>query len=358
MIEALTYDEILTKMKERFKQESGFEADDASDIGIRLRLLAGQLFSQSADISFMSRQLFLQTATGEYLNMHAQMRGISRREATKAHGIARFFTMQEEHENITIPKGTLCAIPGEDKQRYVTSKEAVLLQGKEQVDVPIIAMNSGKSGNAAVGAITMLVNPPQDITAVSNITVMTGGSAQESDDLLRERIIQSYQKMSNGANLQYYKEIALQNPRVISANVVSAGRGPGTVDVIFETAEENEEEVEKIKKELDATFEIAREIGKDVKAFECWPRCEIVAVHIKVRAGFDNEEVIEQCKKEIAEYIDSLAVGEEVLRSKIGNIIYNIEGIENYELIAPAWDLFVSGDCKFFYSEIYVLDIL
>ena len=357
MIEKLTYDEILAQMKAEFKQKSGFEADDATDIGIRLRLLAGQLFSQSADISFASRQLFLQTATGEYLDMHTQMRGLSRKVATKAHGIARFFTSQPAQANIIIAQGTQCAVSGEDSQRYVTTQEATLLQSQTQVDVPIVATSSGKNGNAAVGVVTMLVNPPQGIISVTNIVELTGGGDQESDELLRERIMQSYQQMSNGANLQFYKELAMQNPRVTSANVISCARGEGTIDVIFDTAEEEDEQITEIQNELDATFDITREIGTDVKAFLCEPDFNKFLVYIKVKPRFDCNEVIERCEDKIRAYAESLRVGEDFITARLGNILYNIDGVENYKIVLPYEDTSISGRDKIKAYRITVTDV-
>ncbi|NCC87423.1 MAG: hypothetical protein EOM05_06085 [Clostridia bacterium] len=357
MIEILTYDEILAQMKAEFKEKSGFEADDATDIGIRLQLLAGQLFSQSADISFVSRQLFLQTATGEYLDMHTHMRGLSRQEATKAHGTARFFTSEAAQADIIIAQDTQCAISGEDEQRYVTTQEVTLLQGQTQVDVPIVATSSGKNGNAAVGVVTMLVNPPQGIISVTNITELTGGGDQESDELLRERIMQSYQKMSNGANLQFYKELAMQNPRVVSANVISAARGAGTIDVVFDTAEEEDEQITEIQNELDATFAVSREIGTDVKASFYQPKFINFLVYIKVKSGFGSSEVIAQCEDKINEYAESLRVGEDCIKARLGNVLYNIDGVDNYNIVSPYEDTSISGERKIKAYKITVTDV-
>lgn len=356
MIKALTYDEILEQMKEKFRQESGFEADDASDIGIRLRLLAGQLYSQSADISFISRQVFLQSATGKYLDMHAQIRGLSRRQATKAHGTARFFTTFEEHEDITIPEGTVCAISGDDNQRYITTAQATLLQGQTQVDVPIEAVNSGRKGNAAAQVITMLVNPPQEITSVCNITALTGGYEEESDYLLRRRLIESYAQTSNGANLQYYKEIAMAHPKVVAANAISGARGVGTVDVFIDTTEEDYDDIDEVIEELDEVFEIVRGIGVDVKTFECRVAMDMIVVNIKPKKDYDSQTVVEQTKKELREYVESLDVGENILCSKLHYILYNIEGIENYEVSSPAGDTKINKQSRVYFENIYVLD--
>ena len=40
-----SYQEILDRMKEKYKELSGYDADGASDIGIRMQVLAGEVFS-------------------------------------------------------------------------------------------------------------------------------------------------------------------------------------------------------------------------------------------------------------------------------------------------------------------------
>ena len=56
-----TYDEILQRMQETFAQQAGFQADDASDIGIRLKVLAGEIYSACSQAEFLKRQAFPQT---------------------------------------------------------------------------------------------------------------------------------------------------------------------------------------------------------------------------------------------------------------------------------------------------------
>ena len=40
-----TYDEIYRRMSEKYTAESGFEIDPSSDIAIRLRVLAGEIYN-------------------------------------------------------------------------------------------------------------------------------------------------------------------------------------------------------------------------------------------------------------------------------------------------------------------------
>ena len=62
-----TYDAILARMKEKFQELSGFSADDASDVGIRMKVLAGEVFSLWNGLEWLKRQAFPATAMGEYL---------------------------------------------------------------------------------------------------------------------------------------------------------------------------------------------------------------------------------------------------------------------------------------------------
>ena len=63
-MEIQRYETILERMKETFRQEAGFEADDASDVGIRLKVLAGEVFSLLHSVDWLRRQVFPQTAQG------------------------------------------------------------------------------------------------------------------------------------------------------------------------------------------------------------------------------------------------------------------------------------------------------
>lgn len=60
----------------------------------------------------------------------------------------------------------------------------------------------------------------------------SGGRDQEDDESLRERILETYARLANGAMPPYYKQAALSFPQVVAAQVVPRSRGVGTVDVV------------------------------------------------------------------------------------------------------------------------------
>ena len=52
-----TYEEILGRMQGTFEELAGYPADDASDIGIRLRVLAGEVSSLTAAMGWNNSSL-------------------------------------------------------------------------------------------------------------------------------------------------------------------------------------------------------------------------------------------------------------------------------------------------------------
>ena len=98
--------EFLQKMQSRYEELTGMKADDASDIGVRLKILAEQLAMLKGQLEEVKRQTFAQTACGEALERHAAARGLSRKPASFARGEVVFSRTVPAAEDIVIPKGT------------------------------------------------------------------------------------------------------------------------------------------------------------------------------------------------------------------------------------------------------------
>ena len=84
--------------------------------------------------------------------------------------------------------------------RYETLSDTVLAAGELSADAPAQAMEGGSAGNAGIGAVCVLTACPVAVTSVTNPTAFVGGSDEEDDEALRQRILESYQRLPNGAN--------------------------------------------------------------------------------------------------------------------------------------------------------------
>ena len=85
-----TVDEIYREMADRFAQETGMELAGTGEMAVRLYALAAQVYGLYQESAWTRKQCFPQTATGEELDKHGALRGITRNGASKAAGSLRF----------------------------------------------------------------------------------------------------------------------------------------------------------------------------------------------------------------------------------------------------------------------------
>ena len=85
-----TTDEIYQEMKALFCEKSGASLREGGDMALRLYTAAAQLYTLWAQADFLEKQAFPQTAAGEYLDRHAQSRGLTRTPAATAAGTLTF----------------------------------------------------------------------------------------------------------------------------------------------------------------------------------------------------------------------------------------------------------------------------
>ncbi len=79
--------------------------------------------------------------------------------------------------------------------------ERNLKGGDFSVSVPAASEEGGAQANAAAETIKLvLVTPPPGVTAVTNRDAFTGGADGESDEELRERVLESCRNIPNGTN--------------------------------------------------------------------------------------------------------------------------------------------------------------
>lgn len=335
-----TYEEILTSMQGKFKELAGFEADDASDIGIRLKVLAAELFSIDTNIEWLKNQMFPQTAIGKQLDYHAQERGIERKAASKSKGILKFSRPSKATYDISIPKGTVCSTNGSDIVRVVTVEDVTLPAGELSVTVEAQSEVGGSNTNVAVGNICVMVTIPAGMGSVTNTTAFTGGNDQESDEKLRERILFSYENISNGTNCAFYRDCALSFDEVNSVSVVATPRGSGSVDVYI--AGKGGTVDSSLVTEVQSYINELREINVDAKVKS--PSLVSVAVTgtVKPKSGYQVDDVINACKVSLQNYFDSLSIGQAVKKIDLYNAIFSTEGVENYALTVPVADITIN----------------
>lgn len=86
----MKFEEIYAHMAAEYKTLAGVEPEDAADVSIRLKVLAGELYTVLCAAESLKLNCFPQTAAGEALDLHAEERGLVRKDAVKSVGTLTF----------------------------------------------------------------------------------------------------------------------------------------------------------------------------------------------------------------------------------------------------------------------------
>jgi uncharacterized phage protein gp47/JayE len=147
----LTTEEYYAALSADFQQRAGLTGDPSTELSIRFYAVAAQLEALYNQCLWVTNQCFPQTATGTYLDNHAQMRGLSRKSPAAATGTICFLVDQPAATDLDIPAGTVCMTAG--LVQFETTEAATLKAGQSQVEVPAQALEEGSAGNVAAGTI-------------------------------------------------------------------------------------------------------------------------------------------------------------------------------------------------------------
>ena len=335
-----TIDEIYREMLACFGEETGLEPREGTDLSARMYALAAQVYALYVQADWVTRQAFPQTAEGEYLDYHAQLRSLERKPALPAQGTVRFTAGEAAQSDRAIPEGTVCMTAG--LVRFATTQAAVLPAGELTVDVPVQALEPGTAGNVSAQTVVSMAVAPMGIASCTNPQAFAGGADGEGDEELRARILDTFRRLPNGANAAFYEQGALSFDQVAAAAVIPKPRGLGSVDVIVSTLAGTPGE--ELLEQLQDYFEQRREIAVDVQVKAPTPVTVNVAVQVKAKGGWDKTQVLDQVEEALEGWFDGKLLGQDVLLARLGSLIYGCDGVENYAISAPAADLAVDAD--------------
>ncbi|MGI6402820.1 MAG: baseplate J/gp47 family protein [Oscillospiraceae bacterium] len=322
-------------MSQHYRELTGLEAVDASDIGIRLRVLAQELHTLGERMSRAYADAFPQTAQGQALDLHAEAAGLIRLSPYCAAGILRF-SRTLPGAAVTIPAGTLC-LNREGTLRFRTKAEGTILQGETFVDIPAEALTAGPQGNVAAETVTVLLSALPGISAVRNPAPFTGGKPGESDEELRGRLLDALATPPDCANRAYYRAVATRHPGVRSVTLLPRHRGVGTLDVVVACAAGFEPA--QVVAQLQEEYQKAREIGTQVLVRQAEALPVEVAALVVTASGYDPSQVALSCTAAISRYLSGLEIGQPLLVTRLSGSLLEVEGVENFRLLSPSGDV-------------------
>ena len=335
-----TVEEIYQQLLAGYGEKTGMQPREGCDLSARLYALAAQVSALYVQADWVARQAFPQTAQGEYLDRHAQLRSLERKGAVAARGVVRFTAGQAPAADLAIPAGTVCMTAG--LVRFETAQDGVITAGETGADVPVRALEPGAAGNVGAGTIVSMAVAPAGISGCTNPQPCAGGEDEEGDEALRGRVLDTFRRLPNGANAAFYEQGALSFDQVAAASVIPRPRGTGTVDVVVSTPAGLPDA--ELLSQLQAYFEQRREIAVEVQVRS--PETVVVDLSIQVQAqeGWDGAAVRAGVDGVLRGWFDGRLLGRDILRAKLGSLIYGCDGVANYAITTPAADVAVAGD--------------
>ena len=292
-------------------------------------------------------------STGNWLDLHAEQVGLTRKGATKARGNV-LFLRGDATGNLRIPAGRIVRTKADgagEIYRYVTDALVVLPDGAESVAVSVTAEEYGQSSNAGVGQICELVTPVEGIGGVTNVAdwLTEEGADEESDVSLRRRYAPEWQSKA-GVTRAAYEAAALSVTGVVDVHVADRHpRGEGTVDVVvmgtagMPTAS--------LLAAVEGALADAIVINHDllVKAPVA------VGVHVKAVLELlsgDETSILAEAESWVRslfsydddEDVPRFSIGKDVVRDRIASGIVGIPGVKRIRWENPAEDIEIPAD--------------
>lgn len=210
------------------------------------------------------------------------------------------------------------------------------------VVLPVQATEEGVAGNVGIGAITVLSTPIPGVS-VTNAAPTTGGTEPETDDALRERVLNAFIGQGAG-NRQDYERWARAWEGVGRATVIPLWDGPGTVKVIVTTIDGDpvsSETVAGLQADLDAVAGLGEgtaPIGAHVTVTTATARPIEIEATIEFETGYslDGDASTIALRADVVEalraYVESVEPGGEVVVSQLVGRVSTISGVHDVSI--------------------------
>lgn len=284
---------------------------------------------------------FIQTAEGQDLDMRAEEKSIQRHPALKAL-VTVHVTGKAQTE---IPVGTIFTTEAKGGKAAIRfeSLEHATIGADGTVNIRCRAIDAGVGGMVAVGTITMTEKHIRGIESVTNLEQSVGGTPPETDEQLRDRLIQNNLPTYSGCDSDYIrwaKEVAGVGDVYVVPE--SDGHDSGTAKVLILDVNgdpANENIIRAVKEYIcpEADYNRPGKAPVDARIYIEAPTLHKVNVSVSLTVDDDANmgAVRRLVTTKIKEYLVGIKINpkraEKVLVSRVGAAIMSVEGVRDYQ---------------------------
>ncbi len=327
-----TWEEIQKSMTETYENYTQKKLLPGTVEEKKLQAIASELYALSCYSDFILKQAFVQSATGEYLDRHGELRNCKRKSGTKASGILSFGINEASDTDIIIEKGTVCSKGENPLIQYITNEDVTLASGQTECEVLCTAMENGESFNAQSGEITVLVKAPLGIEYVINRGDMTGGSDDESDSAFRKRIIETFKIPLNGFNKSSI-ELEVKNIEDYNDCHIKQSSEAGKVDVIVScTRELTSDDTSKIK----SLFPQCELFGVDVQVKNALKTHYNVKALVTMNYIDDKDSIWQKIYDDLYEILTRNRIDYSITLDELRKVVLKYDSVDSVEITSDA----------------------
>lgn len=283
--------------------------------------------------------MFPQWSNGEYLDKLAKMARVER----KAPNFAMAEIKVEGTPGTVIQIGSVFATPETDSAESVefAAIEQCVIGEDGKGTVVVQAMVAGRGSNVNANTITLMSVPIDGVTTVTNPERASGGTEEETDDELRQRILEVNDMMDTSyiGNHSDYKRWAESVQGIGTAIVVPEWDGPETVKIVVLDA--NGEAANSTLQQavydyiMSPDSPIDRLAPPNVILTVSAP--ELVNINyvisgLSLEDGFEEENVLAEFEKALSNYYKNMVSEDgEVKYIWVHSTLTNTAGVEDFE---------------------------
>lgn len=303
------------------------DTSEDSDAYARASSLAACAEGIYAHQKWMIKQFFPDTADTEFLEKHAGLRGLRRRNATYSAGKGATVS---GNPDAVIAVGL--QIKTEDGRFYETTESAVI-PASGSVIVAVRSLATGAVQNIKTATKGSFMAAPVGVSTDVVLNDVVGATNAESDSSLLERLLNKIRRPAAGGNKYDYKDWALEVDGVEQAYVYPLRRGLGTVDIAI-TADNgvpSDDTVRRAQEYIDQKRPVTAKESKVVK-----PDVTKVNFNIQVKiSGVALNDIKTAINNALRDYFNGLIPGDDLIVSQCEAVINNLIGVVDRRFIAP-----------------------
>lgn len=353
LIPVKTLSELMDSVKTRLR-DMAFRITNWRTGGVFYTLM--QMANQGLEdlytlLKSIAPQMYLDTATGQWLDFKAAEYEVYRKPAQKTQGNV-VFGRNAIGENVVIPVDSIGATLIDrygERLKFGVITQTVLEVGNLEVSVPCEAEFAGDLYNIGSGQITELLTNIAGIDYIRNDEgwITREGTDEESDESLRARAKGKWSQLSTGGGRDAYVAWAQEITGVVVVQVDdNHPRGQGTVDVIVTGTAGLP--TQNLVDQVQAYLDIKKPVCTDVLAVAPTPLAVNYEAVIYIHPQLGDTALVQSEAEEIINIMHDLGDDSDVIkvstefgisRAQITANLMAIENTLNINLIQPAADV-------------------